>query len=531
MQTTIRLLIGVILAAVATCGFGETSASDSDQAKLQGRWELIATEKAGVKSEGLSGYVYEFSDGKVRMFADSKPRGSTTYRLNATTSPKQIDLLVTGVLADKTVKTAVSKGIYVLDRDRLTICRPLNPEGRRPTAFRTEGGSDEKENIIMETFRRISLADAAEERKRNGIAAARVQTEALLQLQSVLLRTSHGTFDIDFYQQRQPRNVFPGDWQHLVALREVKRLGFRACSGVGDGEMRYVSKLISLESLNLNSTEVGDAGVAQLRGLSNLRDIDLSFTSVSDACLAAIAGMRGLESVVLKGTSVTEKGIDNLRLARKNLVIDRPRAYTQSQQKAAAALAQLGMVVDDAIDQHLRPPTLACQIIVPPTKIADSTIAHKEDQRGNAKLYGKRVKASAVASLLSILPAPISVTIAGENSDDSVLKCIHGVEGVVRLSLQMSQVTDAGLAELNEHQCLQVLDLSRAKKITDAGVAGLSSLVNLEVVKLDGIKLTPNGVRPLLKLAQLRMLALDRNSLDNELEQNFRVKGVELKIK
>jgi hypothetical protein len=119
---------------------------------------------------------------------------------------------------------------------------------------------------------------------------------------------------------------------------------------------------------------------------------------------------------------------------------------------------------------------------------------------------------------------------AGDNTDDSVLKCIRGVQGLVRVSLPMSHITDAGLAQLKEHQSIRVLDLSRAKKITDAGVAGLQSLANLEVVRLNGIKLTPSGVKPLLNLDHLRLLVLDRYAVDDYMNRISRLMGVELKI-
>jgi hypothetical protein len=397
--------------------------------------------------------------------------------------------------------------------------------------FKTEKTDDEeKRTIVLETFRRIPFADAAEERKRNEAAAVRVRKEAQFRLSSVISRENQGWFDVDFHGRFPPCAVYPPHWQDLVDLRDIRSLDFRACLGVGDDKMRYLGKLTALESLNLHSTDVGDAGIAQLSGLNNLEELDLSFTSVSDVGLAEVAKMGSLRTLVLRGTSVTENAIEKLRAVKKDLVIGRPRPYTVSQQKAAGELNRLRMSVEDDVDHSIRPATVACQIIISPTQVADSTAARKEDERGNAKLYGKRVEASAIAALLSKLPAPISVTMAGDNTDDSVLKCIRGVQGLVRVSLPMSHITDAGLAQLKEHQSIRVLDLSRAKKITDAGVAGLQSLANLEVVRLNGIKLTPSGVKPLLNLDHLRLLVLDRYAVDDYMNRISRLMGVELKI-
>jgi len=97
----------------------------------------------------------------------------------------------------------------------------------------------------------------------------------------------------------------------LLALRDIRLLGLRGCCGVGDEQMQYVGKLVSLEALDLHSTEVGDAGLVQLTGLSNLEQLDLSFSAVTDKGLVAVGSMTGLKILVLQGTSITEKGMEN----------------------------------------------------------------------------------------------------------------------------------------------------------------------------------------------------------------------------
>ena len=416
MKTKMLLLIVVMLTTLSNRGLSETGSGDGDRARLQGRWEMVATERLGVREEGYWGLQYEFSGDELKIFAGAKPHGSTKYHLDEAARPKQIDWVVRDITDAKHIKTEVVKGIYAIDGDRLTICIPLHsPRTPRPTMFKTEKTDDEeKRNIVLETFRRIPFADAAEERKRNEAAAERVRKEARFRLSSVISRENQGKFDVDFHGRFPPCTVFPPYWQDLVDLRDIRSLDFRACSGVSDDKMRYVSRLTALESLNLRSTDVGDAGLAQLSGLNNLKELDLSFTSVTDVGLAEVAKLGNLRKLVLTGTSVTEKAIDNVRAVKKNLVIDRLRPYTESQQKAAGELSRLGMSVEDDVDHFIRPATVACQIIISPAQVADSTFARKEDERGNAKLYGNRVEASAIAALLSKLPAPISVAMAGD---------------------------------------------------------------------------------------------------------------------
>jgi len=59
--------------------------------------------------------------------------------------------------------------------------------------------------------------------------------------------------------------------------------------------MRHVGAIVSIEVLDLHSTDVGDAGIAHLSGLSRLEQLDLSFTSVSDAALDSLSRLTSLK--------------------------------------------------------------------------------------------------------------------------------------------------------------------------------------------------------------------------------------------
>ena len=64
--------------------------------------------------------------------------------------------------------------------------------------------------------------------------------------------------------------------------------------------------------------------------------------------------------------------------------------------------------------------------------------------------------------------------------------CFHDGPGkpVVAISLAGSGVTDVEIAHLRDLKSLQSLDLSRCEKVTDAGLPYLSSLTELQELRL-----------------------------------------------
>jgi Leucine-rich repeat (LRR) protein len=72
------------------------------------------------------------------------------------------------------------------------------------------------------------------------------------------------------------------------------------------------------------------------------------------------------------------------------------------------------------------------------------------------------------------------------------------------------QITDAGLAHLAGLNQLQWLNLDRTQ-ITDGGLAGIAGLTQLQSLNLDRTQITDAGLAHLAGLTQLRDLRLRNN--------------------
>ena len=97
------------------------------------------------------------------------------------------------------------------------------------------------------------------------------------------------------------------EFNHLSALKGLKKLHLGENDGVTDAALVHVGKLTGLRSLVLWDAPMTDAGLKHLIPLKELTHLDLAFaTKISNAGLADIVQLSNLEHLNLAGTKVTD---------------------------------------------------------------------------------------------------------------------------------------------------------------------------------------------------------------------------------
>ena len=543
MQSFFRHALVLLSLLYTAGGCGQAVSVDSECTKLQGVWEVVSCETRGLKTttDADVGVQYEFAGRQFRRRVGSNVGVWKKYELNVSTNPKQMDWSHTLIQADKTLLPYTEHTIYRIIGDELQICylTCITPAKQRPVDFSLA------QHDWLLTLRRVPFANDKDEQCREKAAERRTHRVAWQRLQPWVSVEFQGKYDVDFggkdstsWHSKSLANTspFPGkigeeQWHNLLLLHDIRLLSLRGCKGVGNEQMRHVSKLVTLESLDLHSTEVSDIGLLPLRELHNLTQLDLAFTAITDEGLSLVGRMLKLRRLLLQGTLVTEKGIDELRLARRDLDISWTRRYTDSQRGAAVSLSQLGLEIDDARDAVAK--TLICRIVIPSCMtVRERIVATKDREKILGAVNNTAIVDSAVvAGYAARLPAPISLCATGENTDDSIFSCIRDIQGVVQLNLRGSRISDAGMAELKRHVDLKVLNISYSKDITDAGIANLAFLVNLEKLDLTGIELSSAALLPLLRLDRLKELSLSHVQPSRGVYDQFRRKGVKVKVR
>src|SRR5262245_53482962 len=126
---------GIAMLATACAGDGQRSGtSEGDHEKIQGTWQLVKFDAPPGKQPPeavLAKMQMVFTMNRIVTRVDGKVVEETTFNLDATKSPKWIDV----ISSQGTSKGKTAQGIYELKGDDLTIC--IGPSGQnRPTEFK-----------------------------------------------------------------------------------------------------------------------------------------------------------------------------------------------------------------------------------------------------------------------------------------------------------------------------------------------------------------------------------------------------------
>jgi uncharacterized protein (TIGR03067 family) len=114
-------------------------AEDKDLAALDGTWAIVSSTDNGVEvmPERLMGVEFVVKAGKVSARLDGKEVSTSTITIDASRTPKHLDLIYESGAA----KGKTTKAIYKLDGDTLTWCEAPPGVDGRPTAFESKTGS------------------------------------------------------------------------------------------------------------------------------------------------------------------------------------------------------------------------------------------------------------------------------------------------------------------------------------------------------------------------------------------------------
>jgi uncharacterized protein (TIGR03067 family) len=123
------------MVCVVGLAFGAPDPKLADLEKLQGTWIMSSIELDGkvIPAPEGGGTLIISKDMKMVMKEKGKPDDHSTFKIDATTKPKQIDLMG----ENKEKKKEVVQGIYTLDGDTFTIVLSAKgPTGDRPTSLK-----------------------------------------------------------------------------------------------------------------------------------------------------------------------------------------------------------------------------------------------------------------------------------------------------------------------------------------------------------------------------------------------------------
>ena len=240
-----------------------------------------------------------------------------------------------------------------------------------------------------------------------------------------------------------------------------------------DAALREIAKLKDLESLNLLFCDFSEFGILNIVGLPKLRAIDIRGNfRVGDGGLDALTLLPNLRNVQHRSPTVTDRGIRSLTKA-----------------KALDILLIQDMQITGQSGHHLRQMERLAQLQI--IRCANF------DSEGLLALGGLKL------NRLTIRDIPI---------DDSAMEVFNELPTLRRLFLhELASITDAGLAHLAHLKDLELLDIWEVQ-ITDKSLETISKLENLRTLVLRSTNITDAGVELLLTMPKLESVLLSDNT-------------------
>jgi uncharacterized protein (TIGR03067 family) len=111
----------------------------TDEEEFQGEWVMVGLEvrEEAVPAEKLAGTSLVIKKNKYTTVVKKKEY-PVTFKLDPKQDPKHIDMYI----PSDSGEPQLSKGIYKIDGDKLTICRGQAPGGERPRNFVSSASND-----------------------------------------------------------------------------------------------------------------------------------------------------------------------------------------------------------------------------------------------------------------------------------------------------------------------------------------------------------------------------------------------------
>jgi hypothetical protein len=107
-------------------------------------------------------------------------------------------------------------------------------------------------------------------------------------------------------------SVTDKDLKRITGLAGLVSLDLPECK-VTVAELTSLARMRQLQMLNLSDTQVTNAGLVHLKGLRRLHGLSLIRTRISSEGLVHLQGLSGLHTLRLDNTQVTDSGLANLQ--------------------------------------------------------------------------------------------------------------------------------------------------------------------------------------------------------------------------
>ncbi len=262
----------------------------------------------------------------------------------------------------------------------------------------------------------------------------------------------------------------------LADMAEMEELHVGSKYEFDDNQLKHMTKMTKLKTLSVGGEKLTDAGLAHLKGMTGLRELRVDGDKVTAAGLAHLAALTKLQKL----TATRSQGANGDGLAFLDGMKD---------------LQELELIYTPAIDR--------------------AGGAHVGKLTNLKRLRFGTATADGLAGIAG-LKGLEDLDLNYSNTTDEGVKHLAGLTGLKTLNLYATRVTEKGLAHLSGLTALQRLNLTENKQITDAALAPVAAIPNLETLWASDCKITGTGLKDLAKHAKLKEISVSGNPVTDE---------------
>lgn len=286
----------------------------------------------------------------------------------------------------------------------------------------------------------------------------------------------------------------------FVYLRSMEHLKELSLSNTGttDEGVREIAKLSRLEELDLSNTGVSNAGLAEISKLTRLKRLVLP-SQTSDQTLLTLVNLNDLQALSVQASGITDKGLEALK------------AFKQLRElNLSACKSIVGSGLSGLTDlSSLR--TLDISF----ASLDDEVVGRCLRLKALRRLEMQRTNVSG-KTFLAVKRSPdlevLNVRRCGRVTD-ATMSVLCGLKSLRNVDLSETNIGDKSVEILSSNIGLEELRLSFVKNISDESCAILHRFERLRKLDLMGTGITDAGIDDLVRLKSIEWLNISRTAV------------------
>ena len=286
------------------------------------------------------------------------------------------------------------------------------------------------------------------------------------------------------------------------AAGDLVEVDLRHC-WLTDPDFKRIGQMPQLQSIQLGYTKVTDQGLEYLKALTQVRVLDLYYAeSISDAGLAHLKNWQHLKSLNVRGTKVTSTLFDHLVAMPELEELD--VGFSRVNDDNFERLGELPKLRRLSIGGNkMSGVALPLLKLVPTLRELDLS----GQQRTDSGLWSVLVSdpnCEVIASLVDLESLDLTDTAISDRG----LQRLASLEKLKRFRLTRTKITSKGLVGLSNNKNLRELNCAGAEGVDDSSLKLFSAMTSLQLLQLQGTKVSVAGLLTANKPPALQRLVL-----------------------